>query len=228
MSSLRRHKSTLSYSVIIAASLLSAPAFAETLSQPTKVVELFTSQGCSSCPPANEQIVQVDAARPDVLTLSYGVTYWDYLGWSDTFGHKAFTQRQRAYDAAISSGVYTPMMVFDGMAHSSRLSEETLKQKTVPQSVSLFRQSGELCIESDIPEGSKLALVHYTPGEQTVTVKKGENSGRTLTLANVVTGIKYKDWSGTPICGLHAMKGMAVLAHDATTAEIIGAARIEP
>ena len=208
--------------------MLASPALAETVLQPAKVVELFTSQGCSSCPPANAQVVEVDAKRPDVLALTYGVTYWDYLGWEDTFGHKAFTKRQKAYDAALDSGVYTPMMVVDGASHGSRLTQAKLSGVTVPKTVSFFRQSGELCVDSDIPKGSKLALVHYEPGEHTVPVAKGENSGRTLTLANVVTGIDYKDWSGTPICGLHAMKGLAVLAHDAQTAKIIGAASLEP
>ena len=208
--------------------LLAAPATAETISQPAKVVELFTSQGCSSCPPANAQVVEVDAGQPDVLALTYGVTYWDYLGWEDTFGHKAFTKRQKAYDAAINSGVYTPMMVVDGAAHGSRLTQSKLAGEAVPKSVTFSRHSGELCVESDVPAGSKLALVHYEPGEQTVSVKKGENGGRTLTLANVVTGIDYKNWTGTPICGLHAMKGLAVLAHDAETAKIIGAASLEP
>lgn len=213
---------------ISAIAFLATPAMAETVSQPTKVVELFTSQGCSSCPPANAQIVEIDAARPDVLALTYGVTYWDYLGWEDTFGHKAFTKRQKAYDAAINSGVYTPMMVVDGASHGSRVTQANLSSKAVPKSVSFSRHSGELCVEGDLPQGSKLALVHYEPGEHTVSVKKGENGGRTLKLANVVTSIDYKDWAGTPICGLHAMKGLAVLAHDAQTAEIIGAARLEP
>jgi hypothetical protein len=165
---------------------------------------------------------------PDVLALTYGVTYWDYLGWEDTFGHKAFTKRQKAYDMAIDSGVYTPMMVVDGASHGSRLTDARLASSHLPKIVSLYRQSGELCISSDIPAGSKLALVHYKPGEHNVTVNKGENGGRTLKLANVVTGIDYKDWSGKPICGLHAMKGLAVLAHDSETAAIIGAARLEP
>ena len=208
--------------------LCAAAASAEMISQPTAVVELFTSQGCSSCPVANAAIVEIDQHAPDVLTLSYGVTYWDYLGWRDTFGHAAFTARQRAYDAALDSGVYTPMMVVAGQSHNPRLSEDALKHLPVAQTVSLYRQTGELCIDADLDPGAKLAIVTYKPGIHAVSVKKGENKGRELTLANVVTDIHYRDWSGTPICGVHAGTGLAVLAHDAKTAAVIGAARLEP
>lgn len=228
MRSTQTYKTLFSGLAVSLTALMAPSAMAEIVSQPTTVVELFSSQGCSSCPPANAQVVQLDHSMPDVLALTYGVTYWDYLGWTDTFGDKAFTQRQRAYDMAINSGVYTPMLVVDGASHGSRLSDAKLASSDVPQTVSLFRQSGELCIDSDVPVGSKLAVVHYKPGEHSVSVSRGENGGRTLTLANVVTDIDYKDWTGTPICGLHAMKAMAVLAHDSETAAIIGAARIEP
>jgi hypothetical protein len=201
---------------------------AETFSQPLKVVELFTSQGCSSCPTANASLVRIDDERPDVLPLSYGVTYWDYLGWSDTFGDPAFTARQRQYDVALDSGVYTPMLVVDGQAHASRLTK-IAQSGTIPGALSLARHSGELCIEGkSIPAGSKLALVNYQPGTQTVFVKRGENKGRTLTLANVVTSVSYHDWTGAMICGLHPKAALAVLAHDARTSAIIGAAQFEP
>src|SRR4051812_38898998 len=75
--------------------------------QPT-VVELFTSQGCSSCPPANANLIELGKRR-DVLTLSYSVTCWDYLGWKDIFGKQEFTDRQRTYEPALSeSGPFTP------------------------------------------------------------------------------------------------------------------------
>src|ERR1700743_2730156 len=67
---------------------------------PPALVELFTSQGCSSCPPANANLIQL-ANRPDVLALSFDVTYWDYLGWKDTFDSPAYTQRQRDYEAPL-------------------------------------------------------------------------------------------------------------------------------
>lgn len=213
---------------LAALGVVAPSAMAETLSQPLKVVELFTSQGCSSCPPANASLVRIDDETPDVLPLSYGVTYWDYLGWSDTFGDPAFTARQRQYDVALDSGVYTPMLVVDGQAHASRLAK-IAQSETIPDALRLVRHSGELCIEGkDIPAGSKLALVNYQPGTQTVFVKRGENKGRTLTLANVVTDVSYHDWTGAMICGLHPKAALAVLAHDAQTSAIIGAAQFEP
>lgn len=213
---------------IAAVGAVTSPALAETLSQPTTVVELFTSQGCSSCPKANAFVVSLDDEEPDVLALSYGVTYWDYLGWTDTFGDPAFTVRQRQYDAALDSGVYTPMLVVGGQAHAPRFEKTDLAEMTVPATLTLERHSGELCIDGKMPKGAKLALVDYRPGTQTVAVKRGENQGRALTLANVVTGVTTRDWTGQMICGLHPKSALAVLAHDATTAAIIGAARFEP
>lgn len=213
---------------VLAITVCAAPAVAATTSQPTSVVELFTSQGCSSCPTANAFIADLNADHPDVLALSYGVTYWDYLGWKDTFGDPAFTARQRQYDQALDSGVYTPMMVVGGQAHAPRMPIDTATRANVPASIALVRQSGELCVEGKLPKGSKLALIGYEPGIQAVNVKKGENRGHTLTLANVVTDLDYREWSGQMVCGLHPKAGLAVLAHDATTAAIIGAARFEP
>ena len=91
-------------------------AFASGLS--IVVVELFTSQGCSSCPPANANLIRLSTS-PDVLTLSYSVTYWDYLGWKDTFGNWAFTARQAAYEPKLGqSGPFTPQMVINGKANT--------------------------------------------------------------------------------------------------------------
>jgi len=106
-------KSILSLTVLLGAT---TTAFAgET---PSTVVELFTSQGCSSCPPANEFVGRLSEDE-NILVLTYGVTYWDYLGWKDTFGDPAFTQRQREYGQAFGIGnVYTPQIVLNGSAHS--------------------------------------------------------------------------------------------------------------
>lgn len=208
--------------------LVAAPAFAQTFTQPDSVVELFTSQGCSSCPPANAAITHLDETQPDVLALSYGVTYWDYLGWPDSFGDPEFTARQRQYDSALMSGVYTPMFVKAGREHASRVTRVGLSQSDVPRTIMFAHRSGELCVEGPLASGAKLALVEYVPGKQTVAVKKGENSGRTLTLSNVVTEIAYHDWSGESLCGLNPQSALAVLAHDANTSEIVGAARFEP
>jgi len=208
--------------------LAAAPACAEVLSQPTTVIELFTSQGCSSCPPANEYVTDLDASREDVLSLSYGVSYWDYLGWEDTFAHPKFMVRQRLYDKALNSGIYTPMLVVGGVIHAPKMTDRRIDGVLVPQKLSLVRRSGDLCIQSELPAGATLALVNYKPGIDKVDVESGENRDRTLTFANVVTDVTYHDWSGEMICGLDPKSALAVLAHDADTGAIIAAARLEP
>jgi hypothetical protein len=103
---------------VIAALLIAsaaAPALgAEVKTNPKAVLELFTSQGCSSCPPADALLRTMDQ-RPDIIALAYHVDYWDYIGWTDTFGAKANTDRQRAYAAAWkSNNIYTPELVING------------------------------------------------------------------------------------------------------------------
>src|SRR6478672_10170749 len=94
----------------LAASLGAATA------QPLSVVELFTSQGCSSCPPANANLIKVKD-QPGVLALSFNVTYWDYLGWKDIFGRQEFTQRQVSYEPPLGhDGPFTPQVVVNGHA----------------------------------------------------------------------------------------------------------------
>ncbi|MDE3176298.1 MAG: DUF1223 domain-containing protein, partial [Pseudomonadota bacterium] len=103
------------YTFAFALALFAAPAAAADFARPT-VVELFQSQGCSSCPPANAALARY-ADRPDWLALTFAVTYWDRLGWKDTFGQAAFTERQYAYARSLGeSGVYTPQVVVNGRA----------------------------------------------------------------------------------------------------------------
>ena len=171
--------------------LLSAPAVAQdvsgTATTPSVVFELFTSQGCSSCPPANRQIAEVADTDPDALALSYGVTYWDYLGWKDTFASPEFTDRQRAYVSALGGrNAYTPQIVRNGADHNSRLPELSTLTTSLPASVTLHGDGGRLEAEGR----GRAVLVTYTPGRQSVPVARGENGGRTLELANVVTGVK--------------------------------------
>src|SRR5437879_1949909 len=94
-----------------AALALATPALAQT---PLQVVELYTSQGCSSCPPADAAVAQL-SARPEILALSFGVTYWDDLGWKDTFAQKKFTERQWDYAKGLRhANVATPQVVVNG------------------------------------------------------------------------------------------------------------------
>src|SRR5918993_3798564 len=96
--------------LVLAALLFAGPATAG----PRAVVELFTSQGCSSCPPADAYLVEL-ARRPDIVALTLPIDYWDYLGWKDTLAHSAFSARQRAYAGARGDRqVYTPQAVVNG------------------------------------------------------------------------------------------------------------------
>ena len=204
-----------------------APALAG-ISQPAQVVELFTSQGCSSCPPANGFVVGLSENDPEALALSYGVTYWDYLGWKDTFGDPAFTDRQRQYRASLPSSMYTPQIVINGTEDAPRFKRSDVKRHTLAMPVSLTETSEGLTVSGNLPDGAKLAIVHYTPGTQTVAVKRGENHGRTLTLANVVTGIGYADWNGQALTLDAPDEALAVLVHDGRTGAVVGAATFVP
>src|SRR6201994_2868557 len=92
-----------------------APAMANAAERPV-VVELFTSQGCSSCPPANAYLNEGSRGRRDVLALAFHVTYWDKLGWKDPFSLESATDRQAVYGRRFGDGSYTPEMVVDGAA----------------------------------------------------------------------------------------------------------------
>ncbi len=200
--------------------------------QPDYVLELFTSQGCSSCPPANQFASKLAKSREDALVLSYGVTYWDYLGWEDTFGDSAFTQRQRDYGKALGArNVYTPQMVINGAAHSPRYSQSDIismpLSKTRPKASFLLMPDGKLQLQADVPANYKLSLIRYTPGLQEVAVKRGENGGRTLKVENVVEEVSSPDWMGTSLL-LDAPSDpdqtYAALFHEPDSVQIVTAA----
>ena len=214
--------------------LMSSSAFAAESMQPDAVVELFTSQGCSSCPPANEFVAKL-AEDQEKLVLSYGVTYWDYLGWKDTFGDPEFTKRQRAYGKSMGvPNVYTPQIVLNGSTHSPRYSLEDVETMSLPfakaeASLILGENGLEISAEGDL--NARLILVSFTPGEQVVPVKRGENSGRALKLANVVTDVASVDWNGSNVkTEIMPKEGQAYAAlfHDSETAKIVSAAVYYP
>ena len=103
--------------LLIAAALAAVPLSARA-DGPKVVLELFTSQGCSSCPSADNYLGELAAERDDVVALSFHVDYWDYIGWEDRFATKESTQRQRDYARALGIAyVYTPQLVIDGKSH---------------------------------------------------------------------------------------------------------------
>lgn len=172
-------------------------AMADDQRQGSVVVELYTSQGCSSCPPADEILAGL-ADRGDVIALALHVDYWDYIGWKDVFGSPQFTERQRAYArAAGARTIYTPQMIVDGMEHlvGARPAELTAlieRYEAMPEQAVLdvARNGGTLAISARtvgrLPRGAVVQLVRYKP-EETVEIRSGENAGREISYRNIVT-----------------------------------------
>jgi hypothetical protein len=171
--------------------LSSLPAAAAGPGQPA-VVELFTSQGCSSCPPANAAVAGI-ADRPDVLALSFGVTYWDRLGWTDTFGHKAFTERQWAYARHFKRDqVYTPQVVVNGQVHgvgARRTEIERMirdNRRGGGPTLTLSERTAAVGPASGAAGKAQVWMVRYDPRTIQVPIRRGENGGKTLPHRNVV------------------------------------------
>jgi hypothetical protein len=171
------------------------------------VIELYTSQGCSSCPPADALLEEL-AARDDVIALALHVDYWDYIGWKDTFARPLFTQRQKGYArAAGHRTIYTPQMVIAGEDHvvgyrPMDLADliEAHRGRPVAAVIRLSRNGAEVTV--DIAAAPALGgpavvqLVRFEP-VQTVEIGHGENAGRTIVYANVVTEwTRLAEWDG--------------------------------
>lgn len=149
------------------------------------VVELFTSQGCNSCPPANANLVRL-SSRPNLLTLSFNVTYWDDLGWPDTFARPEYTARQRAYQRGLGTdNVWTPQVVVDGRRHvvGQRMAQiQALIDRHQPFDgpAVVIRNGGVGLAGGTAPAApADVWLVHYEPAPIEVPVARGENGGRT-------------------------------------------------
>lgn len=181
-------------------------AAAEAADRSPVVVELFTSQGCSSCPPANANLIKL-AQRRDVLALSFSVTYWDRLGWKDVFGKPEFTERQAVYEPALGErGPFTPQMVVNGRASAvgQNLSEvEGLIASTArgdgPE-IALTDRDVRLGAGKAPSAGADVWLVRYDPSVVEVPVRRGENSGRTLPHTHVVHELRRLGrWDGAAV-----------------------------
>jgi hypothetical protein len=209
------------------------------------VVELFTSQGCSSCPAADALLRRL-AERDDTIALSLSVDYWDYLGWKDTLANPKFTERQRAYARARGDGaIYTPQLVVNGVVHVNGSDEGQIARAIdrtertlsfVP--VRLHEEEGKLIVEAGgLPRGvaGKEATIWLAVVARSVEVpiQRGENQGRTITYYNVVRDlIPVGKWSGRPVTLELARAGLtrsgtescAVLLQQGQTGPIMGAA----
>jgi hypothetical protein len=177
---------------LAAAALLPFPSFAADARHPL-VIELFQSQGCSSCPPANANLIAL-AARDDVLALNFAVDYWDRLGWKDTFATPEYTARQWAYARALGNGeVYTPQAIVNGRADTTGLDVGELKQiaaradrGAAGPALTLAADSVTIGTGAAPSGGADVWLARYDPSVIEVAVRRGENAGRTLPHANVV------------------------------------------
>ena len=200
------------------------------------VVELFTSEGCSSCPPADAFLTDLARGRRDVLPLAFHVTYWNSLGWHDPYSLDAATNRQSQYGSRFGDGSYTPEMVVDGrtgLVGSERGEAEAAiasaeRQDHTAAPVHLSREGGKVSITVGAGSGSgRILLVGFDPEHRTA-VGRGENSGRTLTESNIVRSIRsVGQWTGTPLVldqETPAGQEVAVLL-EAPGGAIIGAAR---
>jgi hypothetical protein len=183
-----------------------SPVVANAAERPV-VVELFTSQGCSSCPPANAYLNELSRGR-DVLALAFHVTYWDRLGWKDPFSIEAATDRQGIYGRRFGDGSYTPEIVVDGaagMVGSDRGAvgpaiENAKRQRRTAAAVNVTRNGEQVSIEVGAGSGNGRVLLIGFDHEHTTAIPRGENGGRTLTEANVVRSIRsVGQWSGAAI-----------------------------
>lgn len=180
--------------------LIAAASLAAADTKPV-VVELFTSQGCSSCPPA-DAFMQELSQRDDVIALALHVDYWDYIGWKDIFAQPAFTARQKAYaESGGRRSVYTPQMIVGGLDHVigthkqdvSALIQQHAAADTGVDMSAVRDAAGQVIIRAEADAGITgplvIYLVRYDPHRR-VDITRGENQGRTVDYANVVT-----DWT---------------------------------
>ena len=206
------------------------------------VVELFTSQGCRACPPADATLGLL-ARRDDIIALSLHVDYWDYLGWRDTFAHPAFSERQFAYrDNWGESVVYTPQLIVHGRRdvraddmQAITAAIANLGDDEAPITVRIERRDGMLkCrIEPRAENVTGTVWIAKYLLRTSVEIPRGENAGRTITYYNVVISLdRIGAWSGTepeevtmpqPAPG----EGVAVWIQEGRAGPILAAAKIE-
>jgi hypothetical protein len=183
---------------LVAALFLPSAAFG---ASPT-VVELYQSQGCSSCPPAIANVNRL-AERPDILALTFAVTYWDQLGWKDTFASPEFTTRQYDYSHGLHhSGVYTPQVVIDGRselvgADRGELDSAVVRATPV-EGPAISATGASVIVGPGKSQQADVWLVRYDPRTLNVAIGRGENSGVTIAHRNVVRQlVRLGAWSGT-------------------------------
>lgn len=224
-------------------SAIAVPAVAGTTKIKT-VIEMYTSQGCSSCPPA-DRLLKTYADRPDVIALTMAVDYWDYLGWKDTFASPRNSARQRAYAVTRGDGaVYTPQAVVNGRVHAvgsrPREMDRAIKRAAglanIPVQFEQTKKNVTITIgasdTAEVPKDATVWLAAVQPKGK-VRVKRGENRGEALTYYNVVRNMSAVGmWNGKAKSFTISREAMmpgkaeacAVIVQQGTTGPIIGAA----
>lgn len=199
------------------------------------VVELFTSQGCSSCPPADAVLATL-ADRPDVLPLAFHVDYWNRLGWADPFSARWATARQNHYATLWGTGqIYTPQAVVDGTSDvvgSDRTALEAAiavaaSSQSVPLALTAEASGLKVSVGGSAPAGAALWLVGFDDRHDTA-VRRGENAGQTLVNRNVVRSLVRLDgWApGGTIATAHPDGDRAAVLLQGADGHILGAARL--
>jgi len=185
----------------------SAATLSDVDAQTRGVIELFTSQGCSSCPPADQLLGRL-AEEPAIVAMSLPIDYWDYLGWKDTLASPENTARQRSYARVRGDMVYTPQVVVNGKIPVPGANEQAITQALADSRsdamvpVKLALKGEELSVT--IPAGSSSVdaqvWVCGLSSSMPVTIERGENRGHTLTYYNVIRHrLKIGDWTGAPV-----------------------------
>lgn len=187
--------------VIAATGALVAPAPAQDAPRAPVVVELFTSQGCASCPPADALLAEL-ARQPHVLALGLHVDYWDYIGWTDEFAQGAFTARQKSYaHAAGRQMIYTPQMIVAGHVEVAGTKPDRVQAAIAAEQARAQRVRIDIKARADgsvrvrlvpvapIDRDAEVIVVRYAPLRESA-ITRGENAGHTFHYVNVVT-----DWT---------------------------------
>jgi len=203
---------------------------------PLTVVELFQSQGCSDCPPANANLMAL-SDRPDLITLSFGVTYWDQLGWKDTFASPQYTARQWDYARAFHrNNVFTPEIVVNGRADtvgSNRAELDALIRRQAAATGPVLQLANRMVLVGAGKPASQAEvwLVRFDPSIENVPIARGENGGLTLPHRNVVKQlVRLGGWNGGAVSyplPPSAQSGLrdAVLLQESAGGAILAAAR---
>jgi hypothetical protein len=220
-------KSISFLSAMVAVTLIGAPAgAAEIRVNPKAVVELFTSQGCSSCPKADAVFSEL-GKRGDLIALAYHVDYWDYIGWADTFGAKANSDRQRAYaESWGSSRIYTPQLIVNGSNGVVGSREKDVSGAidaaalNLPVGLTVGTNMLEVTIGPQASGAPAMVWLITFKDHAQVVIERGENAGRTMDYDQIVTGKQMLGmWDA--VAGTHLKLPLAELTADGSNGAVI-------